>query len=167
MNQKRKAKLLLYVLAIQLISILFALLIEKTTDLIVKKFNINLNMEIFYLIFILILLAGFMYLVYRQIYSLLLFESISTQIASTNERTHFYQLLKKVQNKEVLTDSQKNKLQNYIDKSPLPRDFLSKQTTAFNISLWGKIVLFIVLIFLYFSLKKYINEHHTDNQPIS
>ena len=116
MNRKRKAKLLFYILAIQLISILFALLIEKATDLIVMKFNINLDMEILYLVIILILLAVFMYVVYRQIYSLLLFDSISNQIASSNEKKQFYELLKKVQNKEVLTDSQKTKLQDYIDK---------------------------------------------------
>jgi len=167
MNQKRKAKILFYVIAIQLISILFALLIEKVIDLVVKKFCINLDMEILYLFLILILLAGFMYVVYRQIYSLLLFDSISNQIATSNERTHFYKLLKKVQNNEVLTDYQKTKLQSYIDKSPLPHDFLSKQTTSFNISFWQKILLFIVIVYLYFSLKKYINEHHTDNEPVS
>jgi hypothetical protein len=124
-------------------------------------------MEILYLVITLLLLSGFMYIVYRQIYSLLLFDTISNQIASSYKKNHFYKLLKKVQNNEKLTEHEEKTLQNYIDNSPLPRDFIRKQKETFNISFWGKILLFILIVYLFFSLKKYINEHHTNNNPVS
>jgi hypothetical protein len=160
MKQKKVVKLLIYVFVIQFISILFALLIEKIIDQIALKFDIHLNMEILFLFITLIFGLLILYIVYSQLYSLLTFEPITNSIFSENEKSNFLILLKKIKQGIKLDDNEKNVLQSYIDKSPLPSDFVDKYSTNFYLSSWNKIVLLFALVVLSLLIRKKENEHH-------
>lgn len=149
MNKKRIVKLLFYLFLLQFLSIIFALLIEKFLDLLVKIFNMSLGTEI--LLIVLIMAIGFslFYSVYKQICSLLLFDPIAKNIMTDADRKLFYEYLLKVKNNEKLTDHQKAKLNYYIIRSPLPKDFLIKQTSPFYFTLWTRIVILLIFIYLY------------------
>lgn len=167
MNKIRLSKLIVYVILLQVLLTLFALLIEKIIELTVKQFNVSIKMEILIIFSILIFGLLMLYVIYRQIYSLLVFEPLSSSIFSETEKKSFWILLNKIKNREVLNSDEKIELQQYIDKSPLPTDFVSTYSTNLRLTKWNKIVLVITLIVLSILISNKRNEPNPNNKPVS
>lgn len=134
MNKNKLSKLLSYIILIQIISILFALLIERIIDLLVQLLEISLGPQILLLLLIVVLGLLIFWIIYRKILRILLFEPISESILSEKQKNDFLILLKKVKNKDTLSKYQKSKLEYFVRRSPLPSDFVAKQTSNLKLS---------------------------------
>ena len=164
MDRVKTVKLLIYIFIVQVLSILFAILIEKSIDLIVEKFNVKMKMEILIIFGVLILGLIMLYVIYKQIYSLLVFEPITNSIFSEDEKKAFWTLLNKMKNGTTLSEKEKEELQKYIDKSPLPTDFVSTYSSSLKLTRWNKIILVIMMILLSLLIKNKKYESNRDNK---
>ncbi len=164
MNRVKIVKLLIYIFIVQVLSILFAILIEKSIGLIVEKFNVKMKMEILIILGVLIIGLIMLYVIYKQIYSLLVFEPITNSIFSEDEKKAFWTLLNKMKNGTKLSEKEKEELQIYVDKSPLPTDFVSTYSSSLKLTSWNKIILLIVMVLLSLLIKIKKNEFNRDNK---
>ncbi len=154
MKSKRFRKLFAYMLMLQSILILFALFIEKIIDLIVKKYKISSKMEILIIIVGLLIGVFAIRMISRQLYTLLTFDPIAKSIFSDEQKDDFLKLLKKISNKKELTKSENIRLQLYIDNSPLPTDFIEKQTKKDEFTIWQRIGLILTIIYILLFIRK-------------
>lgn len=167
MKSKRREKIFLLLLTIQFTLILFGLLIEKLIRRTVILFHMNELIEILVIFLVLVLSVFLMYSVYNRVYSLLTFEPLAKGILTEPHKRSFLKLLEKVKQKKTLSRYEKAKLQFFINKSPLPKDFIAKHSNAFSLSFWQKIVITLITISLSLGLKhSKKHESNRDNKTI-